>query len=50
MKRIILLTAGVWIITISVLHVWLNLDLKWFRPAAEEQAADKFRVGFLPVT
>ncbi len=50
MKRILFLTALVWTAAITVLHGWLNLDLKWFRSSQEAQVQEKFRIGFLPVT
>ena len=46
LKKATLLGAGTWILAISVLHAWLNLDL--FRRAQANQHV--FKVGFLPVT
>jgi NitT/TauT family transport system substrate-binding protein len=48
-KRWVSLIAVTWIVTVSVLHLWLNLDAF---SATVRQASDgpRFRVGFLPVT
>jgi hypothetical protein len=35
---------------LSVMHVWLNVGFDKFAMSAAGKAADKFRVGFLPVT
>ena len=45
-RRAVGWTGGVWILAITALHAWLNLDL--FAPRAE--AGTSFKVGFLPVT
>lgn len=50
MKRVVLLGAVVWLTAVTVLHLWLNLNVKWFRGGQEARAEDKFRIGFLPVT
>lgn len=46
MKKALLLTVLPWILCVSTLHAWLNLDL--FRRKQQSQA--QFKVGFLPVT
>ncbi len=46
MKKALLLTVVPWILCVSTLHAWLNLDL--FRKKPQSQA--QFKVGFLPVT
>jgi len=48
-KRVLILTTIFWMATITVLHLWLNLDVKWFR-WGQGQTEEKFRIGFLPVT
>jgi len=50
LKRVLLLTGLGWIVLITVLHLWLNLDIKWFRSAKASDAEGRFRIGFLPVT
>lgn len=48
-SRLLLPTAVVWLLAISLLHGWLNQG--WFKP--QRTLADgerKFRVGFIPVT
>jgi NitT/TauT family transport system substrate-binding protein len=43
------ITAVLWLALITALHVWLNLGgLR--APGSTAQGAEKFRVGFLPVT
>lgn len=37
--------VGAWLVAISALHAWLNLDL-----GARSDGRPAFRVGFLPVT
>ena len=44
--KVVLRWSVVWIVLITTLHAWLNLDL--FR--RDGTAATQFRVGFLPVT
>lgn len=46
MKKALLLSVVPWILGISTLHAWLNLDV--FRKKQQSQA--QFKVGFLPVT
>ncbi len=48
MKRFIILTAIVWVLGISALHAWLNLDIRFAN--ADAKADKRFRIGFLPVT
>jgi hypothetical protein len=50
LKRVVFLTAVFWLVAITVLHLWLNLNVKWFRSSQDAQAEEKFRIGFLPVT
>ena len=50
MKRVVILTTLTWVVLITVLHLWLNLDVKWFRAAKASDAEGRFRIGFLPVT
>ncbi|HLF92307.1 MAG TPA: hypothetical protein VJB14_02525 [Planctomycetota bacterium] len=45
LRKAVLLTVVPWVLGISALHAWLNLDL--FRPGA---GGKEFRVGFIPVT
>jgi len=49
-KRIVLLFGFAWIVIITVLHFWQNLDVKWFQAGDASATGQKFRVGFLPVT
>ena len=46
LKKSVLLSIVPWVLGISALHAWLNLDL--FRRAQANQHV--FKVGFLPVT
>jgi len=47
LKNSVLLGSVAWLVLISGLHAWLNLDL--FRKVGP-QAATTLKVGFLPVT
>jgi hypothetical protein len=49
-KRVIIITAVSWIVVITVLHLWLNLDIRWLRASRPSDAEGRFRIGFLPVT
>ncbi len=49
LKRTVLLAAVAWLALITALHAGLNLRLRWFSPRQASQA-EKFRVGFIPVT
>jgi NitT/TauT family transport system substrate-binding protein len=44
----ILITSVLWLVLITVLHGGLNL--KWFAPKSTTDTAEKYRIGFLPVT
>ena len=46
LKKSVLLSIIPWIVGISALHAWLNLDL--FRRA--QASKQQFKVGFIPVT
>lgn len=46
LRKALLLSVVPWILAISSLHAWLNLDL--FRKRTQTTAP--FRVGFIPVT
>ena len=50
LRRTLLLTVGLWLALVTVLHLTLNLHVRWFERAGAAQRQDKFRVGFLPVT
>jgi hypothetical protein len=50
LKRIIVITALAWVVVISVLHAWLNLDVNWLELGAARDAEARFQIGFLPVT
>jgi hypothetical protein len=50
LKRVIILSSVAWVVVITVLHLWLNLDVKWFQSARATEAEGRFRIGFLPVT
>ena len=45
LRRKLLLGCLLWLSTVTVLHLWLNLGV--FEPGRGET---RFRVGFLPVT
>ncbi len=49
LKRMLLLVGLGWLAVITVLHLGLNLKLRWFS-GTTEQASGQFRVGFIPVT
>ena len=46
LSKAVLFWSAAWVVVISGLHAWLNLDLFRRAPSASTQ----FRVGFLPVT
>jgi NitT/TauT family transport system substrate-binding protein len=46
--RSILITSVLWLVLITVLHGGLNL--KWFASKSTTDTAEKYRIGFLPVT
>ncbi len=50
LKRTVLFGAILWLVLISVLHLWLNLNVRFFGPKNSAVETEKFRVGFLPVT
>lgn len=50
LKRTVLFGAIIWIALISVLHLWLNLNVRYFGPRSANPQTEKFKVGFLPVT
>jgi hypothetical protein len=50
LKRVLILTALASVVVITVLHFWLNLDVKWFRSSKPSDVEGRFRIGFLPVT
>ncbi len=45
LRRKVVLGCVVWISTVTVLHLWINLGV--FDPS---KGGERFRVGFLPVT
>ena len=47
LKKTVVLGSVAWLVLISGLHAWLNLDL--FRKGGP-QASTTLKVGFLPVT
>jgi hypothetical protein len=47
-KRWVLFVVLAWIVTVTILHLWLNLHAFDSQPQAH--AGLRFRVGFLPVT
>ena len=49
-KRTVLLAAILWVALITVLHLQLNLHVRWFGSKTGVKEEQKFRVGFLPVT
>jgi len=50
LKRTLIAGGILWLGVISALHLSLNLHVQVFGPAAKADTAQKFRVGFLPVT
>ena len=46
LKRAVLIGTGVWVVVITGLHAWLNLELF----GRQEPQGRTFKVGFLPVT
>jgi hypothetical protein len=49
LPRRFLLACAVWMVTISLLHAWLNTRA-FDRTARPGEEANTFRVGFIPVT
>jgi len=49
LKRVILCAALVWVVVISLAHWWVNGNLQSVL-TGQAAHAQKFRVGFLPVT
>jgi NitT/TauT family transport system substrate-binding protein len=49
-KRTVLWAALAWLVAITAAHLGLNLHVNPFRPRTAGVAAEKFRVGFIPVT
>lgn len=51
LRGTVFVVGGIWIVVITVLHLWLNLGVRapW-ASAAEGRSESGFRVGFLPVT
>jgi hypothetical protein len=49
-KRIVIVVALSWVLVITVLHLWLNLDIRCLRASRPSDAEGRFRIGFLPVT
>lgn len=47
--KILLLLTG-WFLTISLLHVWLNIGIDKFIGRGSEVSQKRFKVGYLPVT
>lgn len=50
LKKTLTLSAVGWFVAISVLHGWLNLGAFAFSTKKTASGAEKFRIGFLPVT
>jgi hypothetical protein len=46
LKKTVLLWSSVWILGVTALHAWLNLNVLQGR----EKEGRTFKVGFLPVT
>jgi len=49
MRKVLIVVAIAWLITITLVHAWLNLHVFDAKRAGADQHK-KFRIGFLPVT
>ena len=50
MTRFLLISSIVWLLVISGLHAWLNLDIRWAKTGQDGEPERRFTIGFLPVT
>lgn len=50
LKRTLFSWAMVWIVVITGLHLWLNIGYRPFARKQAGEAAEQYRIGFLPVT
>lgn len=50
LRRTVLITAGLWLVLITVLHLALNLNVRLFNGDRAARRGDSFRVGYIPVT
>lgn len=48
-KRWVMLVVVAWVVTVTMLHLWLNLRA-FETHGPKEASGQRFRVGFLPVT
>lgn len=50
LKRTVLITAGTWLVLITLLHLALNLNVRLFERGRSATTGEAFRVGYIPVT